>query len=451
MAEILKRNKPLSVSPVKVSATSGAALAFLGFDRSLPLLHGAQGCTAFNKIFFVRHFREPIPLQTTALDQISTVMGSDENLIEGLRTVCEKHAPALIGLPTTGLAETQGCDVRRVVRTFVQRHPEFAHVPIVPVDTPDYRGSFERGFALAVDALIEALLPQGTTRRDASTRHVNLLVNAHLTADDLDWLQETVAAFGLEPVTVPDLAASLDGHLDDAEFASVTTGGTAVAALRSAGEALATLVVGASLGPAADRLQALTGVPDARFDHLVGLAATDRLLMWLRSVSGQPVPARLDKQRRRLQDAMLDCHFTLGTSRFAIAAEADLLTGFVDLLGENGGEVVAAVAPAFAPVLERTGCATVKIGDLEDLEMLARDAGAELLIANGHGVESAHRLGVPILQAGFPQWERLGGFQRGWIGYDGARHALFDLANALEAAGRHAASPYRSVFAVEAA
>ena len=86
MAEIVKRNKPLSVSPAKASSTSGAALAFLGFDRSLPLLHGAQGCTAFNKVFFVRHFREPIPLQTTALDQISTVMGSDENLVEGLRT-----------------------------------------------------------------------------------------------------------------------------------------------------------------------------------------------------------------------------------------------------------------------------------------------------------------------------------------------------------------------------
>jgi len=62
MAEIIKRGKALSVNPLKASATIGAALAFLGFHRCIPMLHGSQGCTAFGKVFFVRHFREPIPL-----------------------------------------------------------------------------------------------------------------------------------------------------------------------------------------------------------------------------------------------------------------------------------------------------------------------------------------------------------------------------------------------------
>ena len=57
------------------------------------MMHGSQGCTAFGKVFFVRHFREPIPLQTTAMDQVSTVMGADENVIEGLRDdLREEHA-----------------------------------------------------------------------------------------------------------------------------------------------------------------------------------------------------------------------------------------------------------------------------------------------------------------------------------------------------------------------
>ena len=53
----------------------------------MPLLHGSQGCTAFAKVFFVRHFREPVPLQTTAMDQVSSVMGADENVVEALRTI----------------------------------------------------------------------------------------------------------------------------------------------------------------------------------------------------------------------------------------------------------------------------------------------------------------------------------------------------------------------------
>ena len=52
MPEIIKRKKPLSVSPLKTSQTVGGALAFLGIARSMPLMHGSQGCTAFAKVFF---------------------------------------------------------------------------------------------------------------------------------------------------------------------------------------------------------------------------------------------------------------------------------------------------------------------------------------------------------------------------------------------------------------
>ena len=92
---VLRRSKALSVSPLKASATIGASLAFMGIDRAMPLMHGAQGCTAFGKVFFVRHFREPIPLQTTAMDQISSVMGADENIVEALQAVCSKQQTEL--------------------------------------------------------------------------------------------------------------------------------------------------------------------------------------------------------------------------------------------------------------------------------------------------------------------------------------------------------------------
>ena len=91
----------------------------------------------------MRHFREPIPWQTTAMDQVSTIMGADENIIEALRTLAEKSKPDIIGLVTTGLSETQGTDIRRAVREFRAAHPEFAHVAVVPVNTPDYVGCLE--------------------------------------------------------------------------------------------------------------------------------------------------------------------------------------------------------------------------------------------------------------------------------------------------------------------
>ena len=57
MAEIVLSKKALAVNPLKVSQPLGASLVFLGLNKSLPLMHGSQGCTAFGKVFFVRHFR----------------------------------------------------------------------------------------------------------------------------------------------------------------------------------------------------------------------------------------------------------------------------------------------------------------------------------------------------------------------------------------------------------
>ncbi|MBF0218182.1 MAG: nitrogenase iron-molybdenum cofactor biosynthesis protein NifN [Gammaproteobacteria bacterium] len=452
MSQISKRNKALTVKPLKASQGLGAALAFLGFAQAIPLFHGSQGCTAFAKVFFVRHFREPIPLQTTAMDQISTVMGAEESVVSALATICSKNRqqpPALIGIPTTGLSETQGSDVSRAIQLFRQHHPEYAATAVVTVATPDYSGSLESGFARAIEAVIQALVPAATTAGTAPGTHprqVNVLVSATFTAGDLEALDEIIRSFALEPLFIPNISDSLDGHLDSSEFNPLSSGGTSVAALKQAGNALATLVIGASMQRCGDALKQLTGVNDYRFDHLMGLAATDALLLTLSEISGNPVPLRLERQRSQYQDALLDCHFSLGMSRIAIAAEPELLHGLAAQLLAAGAEIVAAVSPTNSPLFERCAVEAIKIGDLEDLERLAGDNAAELLISNSHAVASAEALGIPLLRAGFPQYDTLGGQQRCWIGYRGGRQTLFDLSNLLLASERGEIPPYRSIY-----
>jgi len=449
MPEIIKRNKALSVSPLKASQTIGAALAFLGFRRAIPMLHGSQGCSAFGKVFFVRHFREPIPLQTTAMDQVTTVMGSEDSVVEGLKTLAENNRPALIGVPTTGLSETQGSDVPMAVKLFRQKHPEFDAMPVVPVSTPDYSGCLESGFSKAVEAIIKEAVPTAAaagTQPGRRRRQVNVLVGSSLTPGDLEELREIIESFGLRPVLLPDLSDSLDGHLAEVDFSPLTIGGCDVAELQTLGDAVVTLVIGRSMHKAADLLHERTGVPDHRFDHLMGLAAVDALTDTLQQIAAMPVPAKLERQRAQLQDAMLDGHFMLGLSRFAVAADPDLLTAFSQLLAGVGAETVAAVAPVNAQVLRQTAATSVKIGDLEDLEQLARAHRAEVLICNSHGVESATRLGIPLLRAGFPQYDTLGGYQKTWIGYRGSRQTLFDLANLLLSLEKGEIHPYHSIY-----
>jgi nitrogenase molybdenum-iron protein NifN len=450
MPEIIKRKKALSVSPLKASQTIGAALAFLGFRRAIPMLHGSQGCTAFGKVFFVRHFREPIPLQTTAMDQVTTVMGSEDSVVEGLKTIAEKSKPALLGVPTTGLSETQGSDVNMAVKDFRRKYPEFDAIPVVAVSTPDFSGCLETGFAKAVEAIVKTLVPKAESAGTAPgkrRRQVNVLVGCSLTPGDLEELKDLVELFGLRPVLVPDLSDSLDGHLGEDEFSPLTVGGTDVSEVPTMGDALATLVIGRSMDKAADALRQLTGVPDYRFDHLMGLEAVDAFIDRLQKISGEAVPEKLERQRAQLQDAMLDCHFMLGMSRIALAGDPDLIVAFSQMLAGVGAETVAAVSPVNAPVLQSAATGSVKIGDLEDLEQIACAEKAELLIANSHGVESAARLGIPLLRAGFPQYDTLGGYQKTWIGYRGTRQTLFDLANIMLTLEKGEIHPYRSIYA----
>ncbi len=448
MTDIIRKNKPLAVSPLKASQPVGAALAFLGIQNAMPMFHGSQGCTAFAKVFFVRHFRDPIPLQTTALDQVSTVMNPEDNVVEGLRAIASKSKPALIGVPTTGLAETQGSDIHRAVREFRQQYPEFNDTPVVAVNTPDFTGCLETGYAAAVTAMIDVLVPDAATaatRSGKNPKQINVLMGSMLTPGDGDEVKALLEQFGFTPVLVPDVSDSLDGHLVDADYSPLTLGGTPVSAFSELGNAVATLVIGDSLHRAADLLKQRTGVPDYRFSHLLGLKAMDALTMTLHELSGQPVPALLERDRNRLQDAMVDCHFMLGLSRIGVAADADLLVALSQFLAEMGAETVAAVSAAKAESLEQVAANTVQIGDLDDLERLAREQQAQLIITNSHGVETAKRLGVPLLRAGFPLYDQVGASQRRWVGYSGSRQIIFDLANLL-LDHHQGIAPYRSVY-----
>lgn len=448
MAEIIKRSKALSVSPLKTSQPLGASLAFLGLNRAIPMLHGSQGCTAFAKVMFVRHFREPIPLQTTAMEQVSTVMGADDNIIEGLKTICEKNSPEVIGLITTGLSETQGTDIQRAIGDFRTKYPQFETTAVVPVNAPDYVSSLEGGFAAAVESMVKVLVPsmdEAGTQPGRRQRQVNVLASSALTPGDLETLKELLEAFELRPLLLPDLSDSLDGHLTEGDSNPLTIGGTLLSEVALMGDSIATLAIGPSLYRAADLLQTKTGVPVHRFDSLLGLDAVDAFIYALSQIAERPVPVKLERQRSQLQDAMLDSHFMLGLRRVAIAGEPDELLAMTTLVQGMGMEVVSAVTSTRGPALEPLPLPQVKIGDLEDLEKMAREQGAEMVIGNSHCAAAAERLHLPLQRMGFPQYDLIGGYQRSWIGYRGTRQALFDLANLmLQHHSEHEIKPHHS-------
>ena len=431
MAQVLKSNKSCTVNPLKMSQPIGGALAFMGIRGSMPLLHGSQGCTSFGLVLFVRHFREAIPLQTTAMSEVATVLGGLDNIEQAILNIVSRTNPEIVGICSTGVTEIKGDDVDAFLRLIRAKHPELSRLAIVYVSTPDFKDAFQDGWSKAVTKMVEELV-EARPAKARPLRRVNVLPGCHLTPGDIEELREIIEAFGLDTLFLPDLSGSLDGHVPD-EFTPTTLGGISLQEIRGMGQSSWTIAVGEQMRGAALALELKTGVPYVVFDRLTGLGPNDELLSFLAKASGLPVPAKYRRQRSQLVDAMLDGHFYFGGKKVAIGAEPDLLWSVSSWLTEMGCKVEAAVTTTSAMILERVPADEVVIGDLEDLE--SRAQGCDMLLTHSHGRQAAERLRIPHHRLGMPTFDRLGVAHQVSIGYRGTRNMVFEIGNLFMAEG----------------
>lgn len=417
-----RSHKPLQVNPFKLSQPMGATLAFLGVDRCMPLMHGGQGCTSFTKVFYTRHFCEPIAIQTSAVtDAIAVLDGGDYSIVESVKNITSKIAPSLIGLYTTGLAETKGDDIRGVASQI--------DFPLVYVNTPDYEGGLESGWALTCSAIIEQLV---TDSADIDDNMLVLLPHVSLQPIEVEKIKEFIESFGFNVFALPDLSTSLDGHLGDKQ-AALSCGGIGVEEIRALADAALVITVGESMRVCAAALQKKN--PQMRHHHfsrLHGLEASDDLAAVLLDETGfSGPPLAVGRWRQRLQDAMLDSHFSLGQTRFLVAAEPDQLAGICQTLQDAGGRVTVAISSVDSPQLETIQACRVLVGDLEDAELLADEY--DVIVGNGHCEALAHRLHKGLLVRGLPNWEQVGNALKNDVLYEGGCYLLFEAANTASA------------------
>ena len=420
--------KPVTTNPLKMSQPLGGAMAFLGLQDAMPLFHGSQGCSAFAKTLLVKHFREAIPLQTTALSEVTTILGGTDNLHRALGSLIKNHKPRVIGVMSTGLTETKGEDLFGDVLSFRQQNPKWADTAIIPVSTPDFKGSLEDGFFQAVSAIVRNLIKTPLPKRPGQ---INILAGSHLTAGDLDLIRDACHSYGLSPIILPDLGSSLDGHLAKG-FSTVTIGGTALEQISDMARSEATLVVGASLIPCAHVLAERFQIPVFPFKRLSGLEPSDRFHDALSQISGQKVPQKFRIQRNRLLDAMLDSHFFFSGKLVALALEADLLFALTSFFQEMGANPFLKIAPSMVPLLKelKESCSgKIVIGDLMDLEKRAWDS--DLLVSNSHARHAAKRLGKALLRRGIPVFDQLGHAYHTSILYSGTMELVFESGNLL--------------------
>jgi len=432
----------------KLCKPLGAALAFRGIAKTVPFLHGSQGCATYMRRYIISHFNEPIDIASSALGEKSAVYGGAANLRLGLKNVTEKYRPELIGLATTCLTETIGDDVPMILREYyLAAEKEGAVLPaVVHVSTPSYAGTHMEGFHAAVRAVVEQIAGAG-----GKNDTINLLPG-FVSPADLRHLRAILADFNLAATILPDYSETLDGQAM-LDYPRIPEGGTPLSAIRGMGQARATLELGRTLPDhsAGVYLNQAFGVPCQRLGLPIGIRETDLFFAALEKLSDRPAPARLAAVRGRLIDALVDGHKYVFGKKAVIYGEEDLVVGLTAFLAEIGifpvlcasGGKSGRLAQAIATVLNGLPVTPPEVReDADFLEIAERVAelDPDLLVGHSKGYAIAKKQNIPLIRVGFPIHDRLGGQRILHLGYEGAQ-ALFDLIVNILIAGKQDRSP----------
>lgn len=414
--------KPLQINPLKLSQPMGALLAFLGIKNCMPLMHGAQGCASFSKVFFTRHFNDPIAIQTTAVNDITAVIdGGDKSICEAIDNITKKVKPDIVGLFTTGLTETKGDDIKGATYLLKEKQK------MVYAHTPDFEGGLESGWQKSVLAIIEQLVKE---KNSIDYSKALLLPNVNLTPIEVEKIKEQIALFGYEVFALPDLSLSLDGHLGIKQGA-LSSGGIPLEEIENLADCSMVISVGDSMEICGKKmLEKNSNIQQLHFSTLSGLLNIDQFYASLleHKELSKPNPS-IARWRKRYQDALLDTHFLLGGKRALIALEADHAKSVIETISQTGVIVDTLILPHKNPQIQSLQVQNIIVGDFEDVENALKNV--DFLVTNFHGERLAHKYHKPIILRGFPDYETVGNQLKNDTLYEGGCNFLFEIANKL--------------------
>ncbi len=432
----------------KLCSPLGASLVFRGIEKSMPLLHGSQGCSTYIRRYLISHFNEPVDIASSNFTEETTIFGGGANLKIAVQNIIKQYDPELIGVATTCLSETIGDDVPLILRDYNKNDSGKLSPAIVSVSTPSYSGTHIDGFHGAVKATVDTIAEKG----NIEAKHVNIFPNM-LSPEDLRHLKDIFFDFGAEHIMLPDYSQTLDGPLWS-EYQKIPEGGTTVKQIASMGDAAASIEFGRILAEeesAGKLLKKKFQVPCYSLGIPIGVNETDVFFNALSTITGKPVPEKYVQERGRLIDAYADGHKYVFEARAVVYGEEDLVIGLASFLSEigivpvlcaSGGESghlknkLCQVIPDF----ETRGIEALEGVDFVDIGDAAKKLSPDFLIGSSKGYKIAREINKPLIRVGFPIHDRMGGARILHIGYKGTQQLFDTISNIIIASKQDASS-----------
>jgi len=429
----------LTVNPAKACQPLGAVFAAVGFESTLPFVHGSQGCVAYYRSHFSRHFKEPSSCVSSSMTEDAAVFGGLKNMIDGLANSYAMYKPKMISVSTTCMAEVIGDDLNSFIKNAKEAGsvPEAFDVPYA--HTPAFVGSHITGYDNVLKGIFEHFWDGKSGTVPPLERQPNDKINfiGGFDGYTVGNLREVKRIFDLMEVNYTILADNSDvwDTPTDGQF-RMYDGGTTLEATAEAVHAKATLSMQEYCTEKTLPYIASKGQEVAAFNHPIGVQATDKFLMEVSRITGKPIPEALAKERGRLVDAIADSSAHIHGKKFAIYGDPDLCLGLAGFLMELGAEPVHILATNGGKAWEEkanallasspfgAGCHVYPGKDLWHMRSLLFTEPVDFLIGNTYGKYLERDTGTPLIRIGFPVFDRHHHHRYPVWGYQGGMNVL---------------------------
>jgi len=426
----------------KLCSPLGACFVFRGIKKSMPLLHGSQGCSTYIRRYLISHFNEPVDIASSNFTEETAVFGGAANLFLAIDNIIKQYEPEFIGIATTCLSETIGDDVPLILRKYSNKCTKSP--VIVSVSTPSYSETHIKGFHDSVKAVVSAVARRDITDAD----HINIFPGM-LSPADFRHIKEIFTDFKADYIMLPDYSETLDGPCWS-HYQKIPDGGTSIKDIENMGSSLASIEFGKILAEdksAGKLLEEQFKVPCYSLGIPIGINETDAFFSALKDITQKPVPKKYIKERARLIDAYADGHKYVFEKRAVVYGEEDLVVGLCSFLTEIGvipvvcasGGKSGNLRKKLVEILPHSQLADIKIiegADFIEIGKQAKEMDPDFLIGNSKGYKIARELKKPLIRAGFPIHDRLGGARILHVGYKGAQQLFDAVSNTIIASAQ---------------
>lgn len=429
----------ITVNPAKACQPLGAVMVALGFENTMPYVHGSHGCVAYFRSYFTRHFKEPTPCVSDSMTEDAAVFGGLVNMKDGLKNCAALYKPDMIMVSTTCMAEVIGDDLYAfAVAAKEEDGGEFLpeEFPITYAHTPSFVGSHITGY----DNMMQGALQQLTEgMKGEQTDTINIIPGFETYIGSIRSIKHIAEEFGADYVMLGDHSDQWDMPAGDYQMFA---GGTKIADAKNAINAKATLSLQKyATAKTMKMIKNRWKQKESTELNPIGLRGTDEFVMKLAELTGKEVPESLKTERGRLVDAMQDSYPYMHGKKFAIWGDPDFLIGVVGFLLEMGAEpthVLCHNAPRgweeeMRALLDTSPAAAdchVWAGkDLWHMRSLLFTEPVDFMIGNSYGKELMRDTGTPLIYIGFPIFDRHHLHRYSISGYDGALNLLTWITN----------------------